>query len=138
MRIYSALFFPLTGFYQGAEWSITPGDNDVTDEVGEMLTSDKRFEKFFQLDQLIEGHNASRRDLEMFLAPPDRRSITDLCAKATTIPDNQVIDGTFRVDLSDPLGSYDRVMRRGIDKLAAQYGDVEQMLQQLKQQVVTG
>lgn len=138
MKIFSALFFPLSGFYQGVEWGLTPGDNEVSDEVGKMLKADKRFEKFFELKMLRTGDPTTRRDLELFLAPPDRRYITDLCAKATIIPDNQVFDGSIRVDLSDPLGSYERVMRRGIDQLAAKYGDVEQMLAQLSQQVVTG
>lgn len=136
MKIFSQLFFGIFGKIDDQEWSITPGDNVIDEALWKKLKQDKRITSLEALGQLRFDHATTRRDLEIFLAPPDKRLIKDLCNKADPIPDHQVFDGQIRVDLADPLRSYDRLVRRQIDRLASDYGSLEQLVKTLTQQAV--
>ncbi len=131
MIIFSRMYGGLFGKTNGVSWAITPGDNLVPDEIGEAIKEDKRYKMFFDRGLLVKGLKGKRRDFEAFLAPVDHRLITDLCQQAGTIPDHQIFDGSIRVDLADPLGGYERAMRRGLDELTAKYGNLEEMFRGL-------
>jgi hypothetical protein len=135
MIIFSKMYGGLFGKTDGVSWAITPGDNLVPDDIGNAIKEDKRYEKFFDRGLLMDGHQGTRRDIEGFLAPVDHRLISDLCAQAGMIPDHQIFDGSIRVDLADPLRSYDLAMKRGMDALSQKYGNLEEMFRGLQAQM---
>ena len=64
----------------------------------------------------------ARRDVETFLQRVDPRYIGELCAKTRPIPDNQLFDGKIRIDLSNPLDSYEKDAARRMRQVAEQFG----------------
>lgn len=137
MRVWSNLYHPLFGkTSEGHRYTITPGDNEVSAEAWEALKVDERFTKLIDQGYLTPGKSGARRDLEHFLEPPSTRHIRDFSAKSNVIPDHQVFDGRINVDLTNPLESYDKAMRRGLNELASRTQNLEKFMKQFAEQAV--